>query len=462
MADERKRKFFSGRSVEQAVVAAASYHGIDPSEVDYHEIEKRHGFVRTRRKAVISVDPDHPRRAPAAAAETKKREAEARPAERGERQERPRRKREPEAAPTAPAAAPEASETKEVTEPAEGERDGEEGREREARPRRERRGRGRGRGTGEGRRGERQAKTPRKPSEAAAPTPPWWLAEPVDEETAYEPKEPEEDAAADEEEIEEEVEEKAAGGRSGEEDDGGPARRGRERAQRGRRSEGLQRRTPPGEGPAAGAGGGGGTERRGRGRGRRGRGPEAAGESRRRPGGRSEAAPVPSRVPLPPEPRIPRSERLPREEGELADAAREALERLLEFVDVEAQADFYRDGERLEIELWGPDDQILLEEDGQLLLAIEHLLPRMIRGIYGDALPVRVDCADFHADREDRLRELARRTADEVRRRGRPRTLEEMDPAERRIVHITLEDDPDVTTESIGDGYFKKLKVLPA
>jgi predicted RNA-binding protein Jag len=37
-----------------------------------------------------------------------------------------------------------------------------------------------------------------------------------------------------------------------------------------------------------------------------------------------------------------------------------------------------------------------------------------------------------------------------------------MDPAERRIVHITLEDDPTVTTESLGDGYYKKLKVLPA
>lgn len=149
-------------------------------------------------------------------------------------------------------------------------------------------------------------------------------------------------------------------------------------------------------------------------------------------------------------------------EGELAEAAQEALDLLLDFIDVEAEAEFFRDEERLEVELWGPDDHVLLEEDGEVLLAIEHLLPRMLRGIYGDAMPVRVDCNDFHFQREERLRDLARQTADEVRRRGRPRTLAEMDPAERRIVHVTLADAEDVSTESIGDGFYKRLKVFPS
>jgi spoIIIJ-associated protein len=149
------------------------------------------------------------------------------------------------------------------------------------------------------------------------------------------------------------------------------------------------------------------------------------------------------------------------EDVDLEDAVLDALDLLLDFVDVESEADLFRDGERLEVELYGPDDRVLLEDDGQLLLAIEHLLPRMIRGLYGDAMPVRVDCADFHFEREVRLREVARRTADEVRRRGKARTLDEMDPAERRIVHLTLADDPSVETESVGSGYYKRLKVIP-
>jgi spoIIIJ-associated protein len=148
-------------------------------------------------------------------------------------------------------------------------------------------------------------------------------------------------------------------------------------------------------------------------------------------------------------------------EGELAEAAQEALDLLFELTDIEAEADFFLDEERLEVELWGPDDHLLLQEDGQILLAIEHLLPRMLRGLHGETMPVRVDCNDFHFLREERLRELALRTAGEVRQRGRPRTLDELDPAERRIVHLTLADDPDVTTDSIGDGYYKRLKIVP-
>jgi predicted RNA-binding protein Jag len=61
-------------------------------------------------------------------------------------------------------------------------------------------------------------------------------------------------------------------------------------------------------------------------------------------------------------------------------------------------------------------------------------------------MPVRVDCIEFHFEREERLRELAWMKADEVRRRCEPMTLTELDPAERLIVHITLADDEDVST----------------
>ena len=59
---DKKRKFFSGRSIEQAVMAAASYYGLVPEELAYREIEKKHGFVRVRRNAVIAVDPENPRK----------------------------------------------------------------------------------------------------------------------------------------------------------------------------------------------------------------------------------------------------------------------------------------------------------------------------------------------------------------------------------------------------------------
>src|SRR3954469_2912307 len=57
-----KRRFFSGDTLQQALVQAANYFNLDPSYVAYRSLEKRHGFLKTRRKVVIEVDPDNPRR----------------------------------------------------------------------------------------------------------------------------------------------------------------------------------------------------------------------------------------------------------------------------------------------------------------------------------------------------------------------------------------------------------------
>ena len=76
-------------------------------------------------------------------------------------------------------------------------------------------------------------------------------------------------------------------------------------------------------------------------------------------------------------------------------------------------------------------------------------------------MAVRVDCDNFHEIREERLRSLAQQVAEEVRRRGKPRVLEPMNPGDRRIIHTTLADDPNVDTESEGDGYFKRIMVRP-
>lgn len=56
------RKFFSGASLDQAVLAAARHHGLEPSEVAYTHRDKKHGFLNVRRKFVIEVDPEAPKR----------------------------------------------------------------------------------------------------------------------------------------------------------------------------------------------------------------------------------------------------------------------------------------------------------------------------------------------------------------------------------------------------------------
>lgn len=164
---------------------------------------------------------------------------------------------------------------------------------------------------------------------------------------------------------------------------------------------------------------------------------------------------------LPETPRRP-SDRYPAASGPAAEAAAKAAEILIRIAGLDLVPQVFQGEERLEIDFSGPDVDWCFADDGELINAVEHLLPRMIRTLSGETVPVRVDCDNFHEIREERLRSLAQRVAEEVRRKGRPRVLEPMNPADRRIIHVTLADDPGVVTESEGDGYFKRVTIRPA
>ena len=144
---------------------------------------------------------------------------------------------------------------------------------------------------------------------------------------------------------------------------------------------------------------------------------------------------------------------------EILEIAQQALRQLLELADLEVSADMALADGRLEVEIEGVDQELLVEDEGQVLLALQHLLPRVMFRELGRIVPCRLDSGGYQRRKEERLRGLARRVADEVVSRGGIRTLRPMNPADRRIVHLTLADDPDVETESQGNGYFKRVNI---
>ena len=145
-----------------------------------------------------------------------------------------------------------------------------------------------------------------------------------------------------------------------------------------------------------------------------------------------------------------------------AEGIQQALRDLLELAQVDLDSEIARPEDRWEVELWGADQEILLKDRGKVLLAIQHLLPRLQRGLTGDSSFVRVDCNGFHELRAERLADMAAREAHLVEKHQKARTLPPMPPDERRLVHISLRDDSAVVTESTGDGYFRRVTIRPA
>ena len=75
---------------------------------------------------------------------------------------------------------------------------------------------------------------------------------------------------------------------------------------------------------------------------------------------------------------------------------------------------------------------------------------------------IELDCEAVQgAPRRASSAEQARELADRVRADGREQLLPAMSPIERRIVHLALQDDADVTTESRGDGFYKRVAIIP-
>jgi spoIIIJ-associated protein len=104
----------------------------------------------------------------------------------------------------------------------------------------------------------------------------------------------------------------------------------------------------------------------------------------------------------------------------------------------------------------GPDKSVLLRNDGSLLLAIQHVLNKL------SPIKVQVDCEFYRKRKEKKLREYAQRVARQVADSGREEILDFMNPYERRIIHIVANETPGVTSESLGDGFLKKVKIFKA
>jgi spoIIIJ-associated protein len=104
----------------------------------------------------------------------------------------------------------------------------------------------------------------------------------------------------------------------------------------------------------------------------------------------------------------------------------------------------------------GPDKNLLLRNDGALLLAFQHVLNKV------SPLKVQVDCEFFKRRKEKKLKEFAQDIAQKVSDSGQDEVLDFMNPYERRIVHIVVNQVPGITSESIGEGFLKRVKVFRA
>lgn len=115
--------------------------------------------------------------------------------------------------------------------------------------------------------------------------------------------------------------------------------------------------------------------------------------------------------------------------------------------------------EEIDVELHGAD--VLMIGSGDYLDALQVLANKSFTGRQFERR-IEFDAGGFKRRREEELSSLAREMAERVRKEKRGRTMRAMSPIERRIVHLALEDQDGVTTESRGRGFLKRVAIIPS
>jgi spoIIIJ-associated protein len=113
------------------------------------------------------------------------------------------------------------------------------------------------------------------------------------------------------------------------------------------------------------------------------------------------------------------------------------------------------------LNIMGDDLADLIGRRGENLRSIQFILNLMVNKQLRRRLRVQLDVDGYRSRREELLRSMAQRFAHRVRQTREPMQLETMPPNERRIIHMELAEDPDVETESTGEGDMRRVVIRP-
>ncbi len=138
----------------------------------------------------------------------------------------------------------------------------------------------------------------------------------------------------------------------------------------------------------------------------------------------------------------------------------DVLQHILRYMNIHATVQV-RSNNPLTLNIHGIHENLglLIGRRGETLAALQLLVSLIVGHRTKHRMRIVVDAENYRERREENLRSLALRVAQQVRNYRRSIALEAMPPHERRIVHIALSDSKDISTESIGEGEARRVVI---
>ena len=149
-------------------------------------------------------------------------------------------------------------------------------------------------------------------------------------------------------------------------------------------------------------------------------------------------------------------------DDKVLDIVEESLKEILNKAGFNLSYELQYDGQdTASVELQGEDENLLKDKGGTLLNSIQFLLERILQHNHENKrLRVVADSKNFNQEVMNSLTRSADKLKKKVLKENKSYLFKPLDPKKRRIIHQHLSNDRRIKTQSIGDGYYKKIKIL--
>jgi spoIIIJ-associated protein len=147
---------------------------------------------------------------------------------------------------------------------------------------------------------------------------------------------------------------------------------------------------------------------------------------------------------------------------DIADTVREVITTLFKKMELHGSIGDLHEGEsKVYVELQSRNSGLIIGKKGKTLEALQFMVNLIVSHKTESEKKIILDIESYRSKRERALKKLSRDIARRVASSGRPWTLDPMNPFERRLIHLTLQNDDKVITKSEGQGIYRKVVISP-
>ena len=142
---------------------------------------------------------------------------------------------------------------------------------------------------------------------------------------------------------------------------------------------------------------------------------------------------------------------------ELHDRVKAFVERTLTALGVPLEISVSETPDSVRIDLSGEEGEVLLRRRAESLDALQHIVNTAFRRELKDDRSFVVDCLDYRKGKDAELKQMTRFMMEKAKDSRTPQEMGPLNPYSRRLVHLTVAEDPTMSSESIGDAFLKTV-----